>query len=136
MIQPPPMSTRTDPLCPDTTLFRSRDPDEFGDAADPSRLPALKQKIGAQLLTKSRDEWCRLLEPFDTCFAPILSMDEAPHYHHNQARGTFVEHDGVIQPAPAPRFSQTPGAIQPGRSSEHPRSEEHTSELQSLMRIS
>src|SRR3546814_4103636 len=104
MIQPPPMSTRTDPLCPDTTLFRSRDPDEFGDAADPSRLPALKQKIGAQLLTKSRDEWCRLLEPFDTCFAPILSMDEAPHYHHNQARGT--------------------------------RSEEHTSELQSLMRIS
>src|SRR3546814_20736144 len=100
MTRLPPRSTLTDTLFPYTTLFRS-----------------LKQKIGAQLLTKSRDEWCRLLEPFDTCFAPILSMDEAPHYHHNQARGTFVEHAGVIQPAPAPRFSQTPGAIQPGRSS-------------------
>jgi alpha-methylacyl-CoA racemase len=59
---------------------------------------------------RSRDEWCALLEGSDACFAPVLTMEEAPHHPHNIARGTFVEVDGVIQPRPAPRFSRTPSA--------------------------
>src|SRR3546814_479480 len=88
------------------------DPEAFGNASDPGKWPKLKEAIGARLLTKPRDEWARLLEPYDTCFAPVLAMDEAPNHHHNLARDTFVEHAGVLQPAPAPRFNRTPGAIQ------------------------
>jgi len=61
--------------------------------------------------TRSRDEWCTVLEGTDACFAPVLTMDEAPHHPHNVARGTFVEVDGVMQPGPAPRFSRTPSAV-------------------------
>lgn len=63
--------------------------------------------------TKTRDEWCALLEGTDACFAPVLTMAEAPHHPHNVARGSFLESDGVMQPAPAPRFSRTP-AGRPG----------------------
>lgn len=62
--------------------------------------------------SKTRDEWTDILEGTDACFAPVLSMSEAPHHPHNAARKTFVEHDGITQPAPAPRFSRTPGNIQ------------------------
>ena len=62
--------------------------------------------------TKTRDEWCALMEGTDVCFAPVLSLAEAPQHPHNLARETFVEVEGVTQPAPAPRFSKTPGAIQ------------------------
>ena len=63
------------------------------------------------------------MEGSDVCFAPVLSMAEAPQHPHNRARGTFVEIDGVIQPGPAPRFSRTPGQVQsapanPGQHSE------------------
>ena len=58
-------------------------------------------------LTRTRDEWTALLEGTDVCFAPVLEIGEAPDHPHNAARGTFVEHQGVIQPAPAPRFSRT-----------------------------
>lgn len=74
--------------------------------------PALSEKIAAMIKTKSRDEWTALLEGTDVCFAPVLDMAEAPSHPHNVARQTFVERDGVIQPAPAPRFSRTPAAIQ------------------------
>ena len=60
--------------------------------------------------TKSRDEWCVLLEGTDACFAPVLSMEEAPHHPHNVARSSFVEVGGIMQPAAAPRFSRTPAA--------------------------
>jgi alpha-methylacyl-CoA racemase len=60
--------------------------------------------------TKSRAEWCEIMEGTDVCFAPVLSMAEAVEHPHNVARGTFVEIDGVPQPAPAPRFSRTPAA--------------------------
>jgi len=60
--------------------------------------------------TKSREEWCRLLEGSDACFAPVLSLDEAPDHPHNKSRGTFVTVDGITQPAPAPRFSRTQSA--------------------------
>jgi alpha-methylacyl-CoA racemase len=75
------------------------------------RWPQLKAKLAAVFRTKSRDEWCRLLEGSDVCFAPVLSMGDAPQHPHNRARGTFVEVAGVTQPAPVPRFSRTPGAI-------------------------
>jgi alpha-methylacyl-CoA racemase len=60
---------------------------------------------------KTRDEWCELLEGTDACFAPVLSLAEAPQHDHNVARGTFVEIDGITQPAPAPRFSRTASEI-------------------------
>jgi alpha-methylacyl-CoA racemase len=62
-------------------------------------------------MQKTRDQWCEILEEYDACFAPVLSLGEAPLHRHNRARQTFVEAEGVIQPAPAPRFSRTPGAI-------------------------
>ncbi|MEL7454831.1 MAG: CaiB/BaiF CoA-transferase family protein [Pseudomonadota bacterium] len=87
------------------------DPD-FKVQMDRSKWPELKAKMAAILKTKSRDEWCELMEGSDICFAPVLSMAEAPDHPHNAARQTFVNIDGVVQPAPAPRFSKTPGAIQ------------------------
>jgi len=71
---------------------------------------SLRGKLEALFKTRTRDEWCALLEGTDACFAPVLSMAEAPRHPHNVARGSFVEVDGVIQPSPAPRFSRTPSA--------------------------
>ena len=69
-------------------------------------------KMAELIKTKTRSEWCELLEGTDVCFAPILSLSEAPSHPHNRSRDTFVENDGVVQPAPAPRFSRTPSQIQ------------------------
>jgi len=74
--------------------------------------PELKAKLAAVIRTKTCDEWCALMDATDVCFAPILTMEEAPNHPHNVARQTFVTVEGVPQPAPAPRFSATPGAIQ------------------------
>jgi alpha-methylacyl-CoA racemase len=79
---------------------------------DRGAWPDLTAKLAAVIATKTRDEWCALMEATDVCFAPILDLDEAPKHAHNVARQTFVEVAGVTQPAPAPRFSKTPGAIQ------------------------
>ena len=79
----------------------------FANPMDRSQWPALKLRLTALFKTKSRDEWCEIMEMTDICFAPVLSMAEAPHHPHNAARGTFVEADGVMQPAPAPRYSAT-----------------------------
>ena len=68
----------------------------------------LRGKLESLFKTRTRDEWCSLLEGTDACFAPVLTMAEAPHHPHNVARGTFIDVDGVLQPAPAPRFSRTP----------------------------
>lgn len=70
------------------------------------------EKIAAVVKTKTRDEWTQALEGSDVCFAPVLSMAEAPAHPHNVARETFIAIDGVVQPAPAPRFSRTPSAVQ------------------------
>ena len=75
---------------------------------DTRRWPALKARVAARLREKTRDEWCRLLEGSDACFAPVLSFDEAAAHPHNRARGLFVDVDGQRQPAPAPRLSRTP----------------------------
>jgi len=72
-----------------------------------SEWPASKKRMAAVFATKTRAEWCELLEGSDACFAPVLSMGEAPQHPHNALRKTFVEHAGAVQPAPAPRFSRT-----------------------------
>ena len=82
------------------------DPD-FDAQMDRAAWGPLKAKLTALFLTRSRDEWCALMEMTDVCFAPVLSMAEAPAHPHNAARGTFVEAGGVVQPAPAPRYSVT-----------------------------
>ncbi len=74
---------------------------------DRANWPELKEKMAGVFKTKTRDEWCSILEGTDACFAPVLSMEEAPKHPHNVARNTFVRIDGVLQPAPAPRFSRT-----------------------------
>lgn len=77
---------------------------------DPARWPLQKPRVAAAIRAKTRDQWCAILENTDVCFAPVMSLDEAPHHKHNAARGAFVEVAGALQPAPAPRFSQTPAA--------------------------
>jgi alpha-methylacyl-CoA racemase len=77
---------------------------------DQERWPAQKAQVAAAFKRKTRDEWCLLLEGSDVCFAPVLSLDEAPQHPHNKARGTFATVDGITQPSPAPRFSRTPAA--------------------------
>jgi len=79
---------------------------------DQTSWPELRERLTALFKTKTRDEWCALLETTDVCFAPVLTMDEAVDHPHIKARGTIVEEFGLPQPAPAPRFSRTPGAIQ------------------------
>jgi alpha-methylacyl-CoA racemase len=79
---------------------------------DKAEWPATKQRFTEIFLSKTRDEWCEIFEGTDACFAPVLSMSEAPEHPHNQQRGTFVERNGVVQPSPAPRFSRTPAEIQ------------------------
>ena len=85
---------------------------EFQKQHDRSVWPDLRQKLANVIAQKTRDEWTEIMGGTDVCFAPILDLDEAPKHPHNAARQTFVEVAGVVQPAPAPRFSATPGAIQ------------------------
>jgi len=78
---------------------------------DRSAWPELKERFADLFRQKTRDEWCEIMEHTDVCFAPVLAMDEAPRHPHLAERGTFTELAGVTQPAPAPRFSRTPGGI-------------------------
>ncbi|AEA27638.1 CaiB/BaiF CoA transferase family protein [Pseudonocardia benzenivorans] len=79
---------------------------------DRRRWPELHARLAEIFRGRTRDEWCELLEGTDVCFAPVLGFDEAPKHPHLAARGTYVEEHGMLQPAPVPRFSRTPGAIQ------------------------
>lgn len=94
---------------------------DFGVQMDPAQWPEQNEKLAAIFRSKTRDEWCELLEESDICFAPVLRFAEAPKHAHNAARETFVEVDGIVQPAPAPRFSATPGKISrpPAERGEH-----------------
>ena len=74
---------------------------------DKSQWPLLTSKLEAVMKTKTRDEWCKIMEGTDVCFAPVLSMSEVLDHPQNQARNSFVEIDGVIQAAPAHKFSRT-----------------------------
>ncbi len=92
---------------------------------DRVRWPELKHQLAALFKSKTRDEWCALLDTTDVCFAPVLTMSEAATHPHNVARSTFVEVEGRIQPAPAPRFSRTSAAL--GSAPAHPG--EHSREI-------
>lgn len=83
-------------------------PTDLGEKDNWQSWPEARNKLAAIFKQKSRDEWCDLLEGTDVCFAPVLSAPEAPDHPHNAFRKTFVEVNGVCQPAPAPRFSRTP----------------------------
>ncbi|MEQ9451220.1 MAG: CaiB/BaiF CoA-transferase family protein [Pseudomonadales bacterium] len=96
--------------------------EELPPQQDPSAWPDLKHRVASIFRSKTRDEWCEIMEGTDVCFAPVLSLSESAKHAHNEARNTFVQIDGVTQPAPAPRFSRTPATIsgppcQPGQHS-------------------
>ena len=78
---------------------------------DRARWPELRKRFSAIFKTKTRDDWCTAFDGSDACFAPVLTFSEARSHPHNVARGAFVEVAGVPQPAPAPRFSHTPGGV-------------------------
>lgn len=87
-------------------LSGARDP-AFARQWSEEGWPELKARFATLFATRTRDDWCVLLEGTDACVAPVLDMAEAPLHPHNRARGSFIEIDGVTQPAPAPRFSRT-----------------------------
>ena len=91
----------------------------------PEGWPALRERFAAAFRPRTRDEGCDRLEAAEACFAPVLSPWEAPEHPHNAARGTFVESNGLVQPAPAPRFSRTPARI----AGPPPRPGQHTDEV-------
>jgi len=97
--------------------------EEFAKQMDSSGWTHLKGRLTELFKTKTRTEWCELMEHTDVCFAPVLTMSEAAAHPHNRERETFVEFDGVVQPAPAPRFSRTKPLITlpPARAGEHTR---------------
>ena len=98
---------------------------EWDAQMDRAGWPSKKEKLQELFRTKTRDEWCVLMEHSDVCFAPVLSIAEAPLHPHNIARSTFVERHGVVQPAPAPRFSRTVAEI----SSPPAHAGQHTTEV-------
>lgn len=83
----------------------------FGNREDPATWDAGRALLADAFVKRTRDEWCAILEGSDACFAPVLELDEAPGHAHMAARGIYVEQGGVVQAAPAPRFSRTPGRV-------------------------
>lgn len=90
------------------------DPQRFANQMDPGEWPRMKDELKAVFLTKTQSEWCDIMEGSDVCFAPVLSIFEACEHAHNKARNSYVEIDGVMQQAPAPRFSRTTPQISHG----------------------
>ncbi len=95
--------------------------EELPHQQDRAQWPALKERLAEIFRSKTRDEWCEIMEGTDVCFAPVLSMAEAAEHPHNVERQTFIEVAGLTQPAPAPRFSETPGGVQrpPSHAGQH-----------------
>ncbi len=90
------------------------DPQVFGNQNNPALWPDLKDKLAAVFKTKTQAQWCELMEGSDVCFAPVLDFNEAADHPHNAARQTYIDVDGMTQPAPAPRFSRTPSQVRYG----------------------
>ena len=90
------------------------DPALFTPQHDASKWDACRAELERVFKTKTRDQWCEIMEGTDVCFAPVLSLAEAPYHPHMEARNTFIDVDGIKQPAPAPRFSRTPGEVSHG----------------------
>lgn len=95
--------------------------EELPHQMDKARWPEMKERLAEIFLTRTRDEWCSIMEGTDICFAPVLRMQEAARHPHNVQRGTFVEVAGITQPAPAPRFGRTVAEIQrpPAHTGQH-----------------
>ncbi|GAA4353674.1 CaiB/BaiF CoA-transferase family protein [Variovorax defluvii] len=114
--------------------------EDFGEQHDRDGWPAMKEAFSRKFRSRTRDGWCKAFEGTETCFSPVLSLAEAPRDPHQVARGNFVECAGVVQPAPAPRFSRSRPAVQspPPQPGEHNRevladwgfSEEDVAQLQ------
>ncbi|MFJ7290719.1 CaiB/BaiF CoA transferase family protein [Streptomyces collinus] len=81
---------------------------------DVTRWGELREEVAARFKSRTRDEWTAVFDGTDACVAPVLSLREAPHHPHLAARGTFTDHGGITQPAPAPRFSATPTSVRTG----------------------
>jgi alpha-methylacyl-CoA racemase len=90
------------------------DPAALPAREDPANWPQLRTALAARFRSRTREEWAQVFAHSDACAAPVLSLTEAPHHPHLAARGTFTDHGGLTQPAPAPRFSATPGAVRRG----------------------
>ncbi|MER7898864.1 CaiB/BaiF CoA-transferase family protein [Streptomyces sp. NPDC096046] len=88
--------------------------DRTGARTDIARWDELREEIAARFKSRTRDEWTAVFDGSDACVAPVLSLREAPHHPHLAARGTFTDHGGITQPAPAPRFSATPTSVRTG----------------------
>ena len=88
--------------------------EEFGDQNNPAKWPEMKEKLAAVIAGKTQAEWCEIMEGTDVCFAPVLNLVDATKHPANVARNTYIEVDGMIQPAPAPRFSRTPAEVRHG----------------------
>jgi alpha-methylacyl-CoA racemase len=99
------------------------DDGEFAKQMDRDSWPRLKERLTELFASKTRAEWCELMEHTDVCFAPVLTLSEAAEHPHNKERETFMEFDGVLQPSPAPRFSRTKPLVvlPPARAGEHTR---------------
>ena len=87
------------------------DPAQLPDTSDRSAWPQVREKFAAVFRTKTRDAWCTVMENREACFAPVLNLDEAMKHPHALARNSYMDVDGVMQPAPAPRFSRTPSGV-------------------------
>jgi alpha-methylacyl-CoA racemase len=85
--------------------------EDFGKQNDPRKWPELKAKLAVIVASKTQQQWCDIMEGTDVCFAPVLDFLEAPNHHHMQARNAYVEVDGKVQPAPAPKFSRTKSEV-------------------------
>ncbi len=96
---------------------------EFAKQMDKDSWPHLKERLAGVFASKTRAEWCEIMEATDVCFAPVLTMSDAANHPHNVERGTFIEIAGMTQPAPAPRFSRTTTSVErpPAHPGEHSR---------------
>ncbi|MFP6743295.1 MAG: CaiB/BaiF CoA-transferase family protein [Alphaproteobacteria bacterium] len=86
----------------------------FGDQNNQARWPEMRQRLAEVFKTKTQAQWCEIMEGSDVCFAPVLNFMDAPNHPANVARDTYINIDGIPQPAPAPRFSRTPGEVSHG----------------------
>ena len=100
-------------------------PETLPDQYDQRSWPEMKRRFASVFRSRNRDDWCALFEGSDACVSPVLTLAEAPQHPHNRARGTFSAESGLLQPAPAPRFSRTPGT----RPAPPPAAGEHTDEI-------
>jgi alpha-methylacyl-CoA racemase len=98
-------------FCAELLRKMGLDPEAFAPQLDAAQWPSWKERLAAAFRTRTRAEWCATLEGSDACATPVLSLREVPQHPQQRERGSIIEVEGVQQPAPAPRFSRTPGRV-------------------------